>query len=380
MFSKKLIAISLFSGLSINALAADVTVVKLGNAGPLSGPASHLGKDSENGTRLAIEDANAKGIKIGGKTVKFELMVEDDQGDPRQGTLVAQRLVDAGVKGVIGHVHSGTSIPASRLYSEAGIPQITPSATNPKYTQQGYKTTFRVVANDVQQGLAIGKFSVQELGGKTIAIVDDRTAYGQGLADEVAKGAAAAGGKVVAREYTTDKATDFMAILTRIRGFKPDVVFYGGVDAQAGPMVRQMKQLAINAKFIAGDASCTPQMIKLAGEGISDKVFCTQAGLPLVKMKGGKDFKARFLKRFGTEVQLQAPYAYDATMAIIESMKKANSVETAKYLPELAKLNIPAMTGNLSFDSKGDIKEAWVSAFNYQHGKWESVKSIKNFK
>ena len=376
MFNKKLIAISLFSALSANAFAAEETI-RIGNAVPLSGPVSHLGKDTENGARLAIEDANAKGVKIGGKAVKFELVVEDDQGDPRQGTTVAQRLVDAGVKGVIGHMNSGTSIPASRLYSEAGIPQISPSATSPKYTNQGYKTTFRVVANDIQQGRAIGKFSVQELGGKKVAVIDDRTAYGQGLADEVAKGAVAAGGTVVAQEYTNDKAADFMAILTRIKGLKPDVVFYGGMDAQAGPMVRQMKQLGINAKFIAGDASCTPQMIKLAGQGISDKVFCTQVGQPLEKMPGGKNFKARFQKRFGSEVQINAPYAYDATMAIIESMKKANSVEPIKYLPELAKLNISGVTGNVSFDPKGDIKDAWVSVFTYKNGKWEPVKSVK---
>ena len=376
MLKQKFVLAAAVAGLSISASAADVMVVKIGNAGPLSGPAAHLGKDSENGSRLAIEDVNAKGVEIGGKPVKFELVAEDDQGDPRQGTLVAQRLIDGGVKGVIGHVNSGASIPASRLYSEAGIPQISPASTSPKYTAQGYKTTFRTVSNDMQQGTAIGKFVVEGLGAKRIAIIDDRTAYGQGLAEEVARVAQAAGAEVVAREFTHDKANDFMAILTTLKGQKPDVIFYGGADAQAGPMLRQMKQLGMQAKFIGGDAICTPQMIKLAGSGISDRTYCTLPGLPLEEMAGGKAFKERFQKRFGGEPIAGGPYAYDATMAIIESMKKANSVEPAKYLPELSKVTLSGVTGNVAFDAKGDLKDAWVSVQNFKNGNWVAVKSI----
>ena len=231
-------------------LAFSQEVIKLGHVGPTSGGIAHLGKDNENGAKLAIEELNAKGVKIGGKAVKFELLTEDDAGDPKQGTAVAQKLADQKVKGVVGHLNSGTSIPASKIYSDAGIPQISPSATNPKYTRQGFKTTFRVVADDVHLGGTLGRYAVSTLKGKSIAVIDDRTAYGQGVADEFKKAVVAAKGNVVGHEYTNDKATDFMAILTNLKAKKPDVVFFGGMDAVAGPMLRQMKSLGINAKFM----------------------------------------------------------------------------------------------------------------------------------
>ena len=166
------------------AAPAGPLVVKIGHVGPTSGAIAHLGKDNESGARMAIEELNAKGVVIGGAKAKFELLAEDDAGDPKQGTAAAQKLVDAKVNGVIGHLNSGTSIPASKIYSDAGIPQISPSATNPKFTRNGYKTTFRVVADDVHLGGTLGRYAVNELKGKSIAVIDDRTAYGQGVADE----------------------------------------------------------------------------------------------------------------------------------------------------------------------------------------------------
>ena len=183
-------------------------VIRIGHVGPLSGPIAHLGKDNENGARLAIEELNAKGVSIGGKKVRFELLAEDDAGDPKQGTAAAQKLIDQKISGIIGHLNSGTTIPASKLYSDAGIPQISPSATNPKYTRQGYKTTFRVVADDVHLGGLLGRYAVNDQKGKAIAVIDDRTAYGQGVADEFDKAVKAAGGKIVGREFTSDKSTE----------------------------------------------------------------------------------------------------------------------------------------------------------------------------
>src|SRR5438093_10766750 len=169
-----IVAAALFT-LGAGAYAQDAGV-KIGNVGPTSGGIAHLGKDNENGARMAIDELNAKGVTIGGKKVKLELVPEDDAGDPKQGTAVAQKLVDSRVVGVIGHLNSGTSIPASKIYSDAGIPQISPSATNPKFTRQGFKTTFRVVADDVHLGGTLGKYAVKELKGKSIAVIDDRTA------------------------------------------------------------------------------------------------------------------------------------------------------------------------------------------------------------
>lgn len=344
-------------------------VVKIGHAGPTTGPLGHIGKDGENGARLAIEDANAKGLVIGGQKVKFELVGEDDQADPKTATIVAQRLVDGGVKGVVGHVTSGAAIPASRIYEQSGIPVITPSSTSPKLTQQGFKVTYRVIANDLQQGLAMASFA-KKLGVKTLAVIDDRTAYGQGLADALKTAATQQGISVVGHEYTNDKATDFTAILTKIKTRKPDAIFYGGMDAQASPMLKQMRQLGIAARYLGGDGVCTTDMPKLTGGAMDETVMCTQAGISKERMPGGIQFYDRFKKRFNADVQLYAPYSYDAAMVLIEAMRAANSVEPGKYLPALQKLAIKGITGNISFDAKGDIKEGGVTLYAYKDGKW----------
>src|SRR5450631_115163 len=341
--------------------------VKIGHAAPTTGPQAHLGKDNENGARLAIDDANAKNIVIDGKKVTFELDAQDDQADPKQGTTVAQKLVDAKVSGVVGHLNSGTSIPASKIYRDDAIPQISPTDTNPKLTLQGFKTTFRVMANDVQQGSVIGKAAVETLGAKKIAIIDDKSAYGAGLADETEKAAKAAGATIVAREYTNDKATDFKAILTKIKAKNPDVIMYGGMDAQGGPMAKQMKELGIKAKFIAGDGVCSAEWPKLAG-GAAEGQYCTQAGLPPEKMPNAKDFVTRFTAKYGP-IQVYAPYSYDAANTLIEAMKKANSSDPAKYLPELAKISYDGITANFLFDEHGDTKNGAITLYTVKDGK-----------
>lgn len=347
-------------------------VVKLGFAAPLTGPQAHYGKEMQNGVVLAVDEANASKPMFGDTPVRFELMSEDDMADPKTGTSVAQKLVDEGINGMIGHFNSGTSIPASKVYSDAGIPQIA-MATSPVYTAQGYKTTFRAMTSDTQQGSVAGKFAVEKLQAKKVAIIDDRTAYGQGLADEFEKAVKAAGGEIVKREFTNDKATDFSAILTNIKGTAPDLIYYGGADAQAGPMVKQIKQLGISAKYITGDGGCSPEMIKLAGDSISGSVYCTMAGIPLDKMPGGKDFRDRFKKRFGADVQIYSPYAYDAAMAIIHAMEKAGSPEPSKYLPALKSESFPGVTGTIAFDAKGDIKEGAVTVYQYKDGSWVAL-------
>jgi branched-chain amino acid transport system substrate-binding protein len=351
--------------------APENLVVKIGHVGPTSGAIAHLGKDNENGAKMAIEELNAAGVMIGGKPAKFELLAEDDAGDPKQGTAAAQKLVDAKVNGVIGHLNSGTTIPASALYSEAGLPQISPSATNPKYTRQGFKTTFRMVADDVHLGSTLGKYAVETLKAKNVAVIDDRTAYGQGVADEFEKAVAAAGGKIVGREFTNDKATDFNAILTTLKGKKPDVVFFGGMDAVAGPMLKQMKQLGIKAKFMGGDGICSSELPKLAGDGMGDEqVFCAEAGgvegdqLPVMEK-----FRADFKAKFGTEVQVYAPYVYDAVKVMAAAMVTANSADPKVYLPALAATNgYKGVTGTVSFDEKGDIKNGALTLMTYKGG------------
>jgi len=355
-------------------------VVKIGHVGPTSGAIAHLGKDNENGARMAIEDLNAKGLTIDGKKVKFELLAEDDAADPKQGTAAAQKLVDSKVAGVIGHLNSGTTIPASKIYFDAGIPQISPSATNPKYTRQEFKTAFRVVADDVHLGGTLGRYAVTELKGKSIAVVDDRTAYGQGVADEFSKGVEAAGGKVIDRQFTNDKATDFTAILTALKAKKPDIIFFGGMDAVAGPMLRQMKQLGIKSKLMGGDGICSGELPKLAAGAMADsQVVCAEAGGVEGEAKTAmEEFGTKFKAKYNADVQIYAPYVYDAVMVMADAMVKANSVEPAKYLPVLAKTEgYKGVTGVISFDEKGDIKNGALTLYTYKAEKREALGVVR---
>ncbi|RZL57907.1 MAG: branched-chain amino acid ABC transporter substrate-binding protein [Variovorax sp.] len=352
------------------AAPANALVVKIGHVAPTSGAIAHLGKDNEFGARMAIDELNARGLKIGDRVAKFELLAEDDAGDPKQGTAVAQKLVDSKVNGVVGHLNSGTTIPASKLYSDAGIPQISPSATNPKYTRQGFKTAFRVVADDTQLGGTLGRYAVETLKGKNIAVIDDRTAYGQGVAEEFEKAAKAAGGTIVGHEFTTDKSTDFNAILTKLKGTKPDVLFFGGMDAVGGPMLKQVKQLGLNVKFMGGDGLCTGELAKLAGDAIGeDMVVCAEAGGVDGDFKAPLDaWKAAFKQKNGVDVQIYAPYVYDAVQVLAAAMAKAGSSDPDKYLPEITKIDYKGLTGPITFDEKGDIKNGALTLYTYKGG------------
>jgi len=352
--------------------AADPETVKIGCVAPLTGPQAHLGKDIENGARLAVDSINATNPTLGGKPVKFVLQVEDDAADPKTATVVAQKLVDEGARGVVGHLNSGASIPASRIYADNDIPQVSPASTAVMYTHQGFKTTYRVMANDSQQGQALGKYAAKL--GKRVAVIDDRTAYGQGLIDQVVKGVAAAGGEVVGREYTTDKATDFTAILTSLKSKKPDVIVFGGMDPQAAPMIRQMRTLGMKTPFMGGDGMQSAEFLKLAGPA-AEGAIGSSPGLPLAKMPGGADFSKRFNARFG-KVQIYAPFAHDAAVVMIQAMVRAGSTEPEKYLPELAKTQMDGVIGPIAFDDKGDLKDGPVTLYQVRKGHWEPVETV----
>jgi branched-chain amino acid transport system substrate-binding protein len=351
--------------------------IKIGHVGPLTGGIAHLGKDNENGAQLAIDEANGANIKIDGKDAKFVLVKEDDQADPKIGTTVAQKLADAKVAGVVGHLNSGTSIPASDIYNKAGIPVISGSATNPKLTEQGFKVQFRVVARDDQQGPAVANYIASAAKPKLVAVIDDATAYGEGLANEVEKSLKGANVKVLPREKGTDKTTDWKAVLTKVRGKKPDAVFYGGMDATGGPLMKQGRELGIKAVFAFGDGACTDKMKELAGEA-SEGLLCSQAGIPAAA--ASKKFLDGYKAKFNVEPILYAPFTYDATNLLIEAMKKANSADPAKYLPELAKISFRGATGTIEFDEKGDRKDAEMTIFTMKGGKIEPLAIIKGGK
>jgi branched-chain amino acid transport system substrate-binding protein len=343
-------------------------VVRIGFASPLTGGQASYGKDNQNGAQLAIDELNAQGLKIGGKTVKFELMAEDDQADPKMGPLVAQKLVDAKVAGVVGHFNSGVTIPASKVYSDAGIPQLSVS-TNVKYTMQGYKTAFRLMADDGKQGKALGEYAVKTLKFKRLAVIDDSTAYGQGLADEFERAVRASGGQVVKHEHTNDKAMEFAALLTSIKAQNPDAIFFGGYDQQAGPMARQMKTLGMQMKLMGGETMNSAKFIELAGPAAEGDIASTP-GAALDSRPGGKAFADRYKARYNQDIGLYAPYFYDGVMLIAAAMKAANSTDPAKYMPALAKIRYEGITANIAFDGKGDLTQGLLTIFEVKNGKW----------
>jgi branched-chain amino acid transport system substrate-binding protein len=362
-------------GMSAASAFAEAQDVKIGFAAPLTGGQAHYGADFRSGVTLAIEDFNATRPVIGGKPVHFVIDAADDQADPRTGTTVAQKLVDDGVAAVIGHFNSGTSIPAAPIYAKAGIPELA-TATAPAYTSQGLATTFRLVTSDAQQGGVLGEYAVKDLKFKRFAIVDDRTAYGQGVAEEFAKAVKAAGGTIVAQEFTNDKAVDFRAILTHIKQSDADAIFYGGADTQAAPFLKQMRTLAVKGTLIGPDMIHSDELLKIAGPA-AEGSLASSGGSPLDKMPGGKSYVDRYKKRFGNEVELYSPYAYDGTMAVLNAMKKADSVDPHKYLPVLKATQMKGVTTNeLAYDDRGDLKYGGVTVYKVTNGKWAALQTV----
>jgi branched-chain amino acid transport system substrate-binding protein len=348
-------------------------IIKIGHVAPTSGAISHLGKDNENGAKLAIEQLNGANLILNGRPVKFDLVLEDDAADPKQATDAAKRLVEAKVNGVIGHLNSGTSIPASRIYDQAGIPQISPSSTNPKLTRQGYSGTFRMLANDEQLGQILGKFASQTLFGRRIAIIDDQTAYGTLSADAFEKGAKESGANIISRRYISAKDSDFSSTLTLLKAEGAEVLFFGGMDVIAAPMIRQIDELGLKVTFIGGDGICSSSLAKMAGNSINKvRVFCAESG-GIEKDSEARMFKFRtnYKAKFGTDVQVYAPYVYDAIYVMVQAMINVQSPEPAKYLPALKAINYKGITGNVAFDQNGDNKSGTITILTFIDGKRE---------
>ncbi|HFF9855644.1 branched-chain amino acid ABC transporter substrate-binding protein [Serratia nevei] len=354
--------------LSLPALADDTVLIGL--AGPLTGPSARIGKDLENGARLAIADANAQKPTLNGKPVTFKLLSEDDQSDPRTAVAVAQRLVDEGVAGVVGHWNTGTSIPAARIYHDAGIAQVAPVATGHGYTQQGFDTSFRVMGHDDDGGNYAGQYAVKTLKAQRIAVIDDRTAFGQGLADEFIKSLQAQGVQPVTREYVDDKTVDFSAVLTTVRSKNADLIFFGGVDSQAAPLARKLKQLGMNAQLMGAGGFVSQTFLTLAqreGEG----VVALEPGLPLEQMPGGKAFEQAYRDRYHTHIELHAPFAYDATRVLIAAIEQAGSANPADYLPKLRTIHYQGVTGAIAFDAQGNLQQPSFTLYRVVDGKWQ---------
>ncbi|MBY8949294.1 branched-chain amino acid ABC transporter substrate-binding protein [Pseudomonas sp. SH10-3B] len=355
-----------------SAMAQANQTVLIGLAGPLTGPSARIGKDLENGAQLAIDQANAKHPTINGEAVTFKLVSEDDQSDPRTAVTVAQRLVDEGVVGVVGHWNTGTSIPAARVYHDAGIAQVAPVATGHAYTQQGFDTSFRIMGHDDDGGQVAGSYALNTLKAQRIAVIDDRTAFGQGLADQFVKSIEAGGAKVVAREYVDDKTIDFSAVLTNIRSQNPDLIFFGGVDAQAAPLARRIKQLGLKAPLMGAGGFVSQTFLQLAqneGEG----VIALEPGLAIAQMPGGKAFEQAYKERYKTAIELHAPFAYDGVGVLVAAIEKAGSTDPQKYLPVLRAISYPGVTGTIAFDAEGNLKQPSFTVYQVKANQWQPV-------
>jgi branched-chain amino acid transport system substrate-binding protein len=360
--------------LFVAAMSAPVqaqTVVRIGHVGPVSGPQAHYGRDNENGARMAVDELNTQGVVIAGKKVRFELVAEDDAADPKQGTAAAQKLCDARVNGVVGHLNSGTTIPAAKVYAQCGLPMITPSATNPELTQLGYKNVYRLLANDNALGAGLAHYAKDKLKLSRVAIIDDRTAYGKGVAEVFAKVAKELGMEVVSQQYTNDKAVDFMAILTAIKNRRPEGIFFGGMDPQAGPMLRQMQQLGMNKVYLfGGDGICTDKLADLSsGARTLGNVVCAVGGASLDKLPAGKAWRARYDAKFPGQFQVYSPYTYDATMVLVDAMKRANSVDPKVYGPKLKDTTYQGVTAKVTFEPNGELKTPAMTLYTYKDGK-----------
>lgn len=365
----KLCIATVVAGMAGGVMAQE-QVIKIGHIGPTSGPQAHFGKDDENGVRMAIEDLNAKGMEIGGKKVKFVLVAEDDVADPKQGTAASQKLCDDKVAGAVAFVNSGVAIPSSKVFQDCGIPMITGAATNPDLTKPGWNTTYRVIANDNALGAALATYAAKNLQLKNVAVIDDRTAYGQGLANVFKKDAVKQGIKIVANEFTNDKATDFMAILTSIKAKKPDAIFYGGMYGQAGPMLRQMAQLGMNdVKMFGGDGICVTELAKVAaGAKPLENVVCADGGASIAKMPGGTEWKKRYDAKYPGQFQVYSPYFYDGTMLLADAMKRANSWDPKVYIPFLQKSDYSGVTSKIQFEKNGEMKNPSYTLSRYING------------
>ncbi|WP_238535629.1 branched-chain amino acid ABC transporter substrate-binding protein [Paraburkholderia phytofirmans] len=354
------------------AQSEDAAVVRIGFAAPLTGPSAADGKEMKNAARLAIEDANARHPKIGERTVSFELAPLDDQADPRVASQVAQRFVDMSVAGVVGHFNSGCSIAASNVYDDAQIAQVSPSSTSAIYTLRGKKSSFRVVGQDAVAGAELGRYLVEDFQARRVAIVDDRTDFGAGLADRVSDFIAQRHVAIVAREYVTDKTVDFSAILTRIRSQNADLVVFGGFDAQAAQIVRRMRSAGMKAT-LAGEGFNNAIFLNLA-RGDGEGTVTIQPGLPLNRMPA-KDFASRYEARYKAKLEgFQAPYAYDATSVIVQAVLAAQSARAVDVLQAVRKTNMDGLTGPIAFDKNGDLAAAPYTIYRLTGGRWTDKK------
>ncbi|QBQ97265.1 branched-chain amino acid ABC transporter substrate-binding protein [Paraburkholderia pallida] len=355
--------------------AAGPLTVRIGFVAPLSGDYADYGRDLQNGVQLALDEANAQGVKIGDQTAHFELVSIDDRADPRLGVQAAAQLSNQDVAAVVGHFNSGTAIPASRIYESAGIPMIDPAATNPIITSQGFANVFTVISNDAQNAGIAGAWAVDVMKARRIAIVDDRSAFGQGEADVFERTVKAHGGTVVAREFAAGDSgdvVDFGPQLAHIKAADADLLYFGGLARQAAALVRQLKARSMSAQFVGGGGVAIPEFVRLAGQA-GEGALAWEYGRPLAQLPDGPRFEQRFKSRFGADVLAYAPFGYDAAWAAIHAMMAAKSANPDAWRGTLRTLSFGGVTGRIAFDEHGALRNGASTLYQVKQGAWVPV-------
>ena len=340
-------------------------VIKIGIAGPITGDQAKMGMDFKNGVSLAVEEWNEKGGILG---KKIKVIIADDQHDPKQAVSVANKLMNEGAIGVIGHFNSSCSIPASDVYNRSGIPMITPASTNPKLTEKGYKGVFRICGRDDQQGKIASDFVINYLNLKDVAILHDKTTYGQGLADEFKKFIS---GKVKVVYYggiiQGDK--DFKMVLSVVKEKKPELIFFGGIYPEAGLLVKQAQELGLKVPFMSGDGTIDPKFIEIAGIQAAEGTYLTFSPDPK-NISSAKGFIEKYQSKY-KEVGPYSIYAYDAANIMLSAIKEAHSTEGKAIIDMLHLMEFNGALGKIMFDSKGDVTVARYVVWITKSGKFE---------
>ena len=362
--------LALAAGLAISTAAH--AQIKIGVAGPLTGPNAAFGAQLRNGAEMAAADINARG-GINGQQIL--LVFGDDVSKPDQGVSVANKFVGDGVKFVIGHFNSGVTMPASAVYAENGILMITPSATNPQITERNLWNVFRTCGRDDQQGEVAAKYIAEKFKGKKVAVVHDKTTYGKGLADETVKNLDKLGIKPVLYEGVNEGEKDFSALVSKIKAAGADIVYWGGLHTEGGLLVRQMRGQGVNAVLMGGDGIDSSEFANIAGPG-SEGVLMTNFPDPRRSPTAAEVLKKFEAKKFDPEAYTL--YAYAALEIIAEAAARAKSLDPKVVAAEIRKgAPFKTVIGERAYDKKGDVTRADYVMYTWQKV-GDKIKAVQN--
>jgi len=355
-------------------MAAERTVL-IGYAAPLSGASGSVGTSLVQAAELAVEDINRQDIQIDGEHLRFQLLTQNDRSDPRTGLLVADYFVKSNVVGVIGHWNSGVGIPASRIYKDAGIVQIAQATTSHAYTQQGFATAFRIVPHDDEGARYTAQYVVRQMKGKRIAVLDDQTLFGAGYADQFAQTVRELKGELVNRQSISSHTSDFNAVLRALKQADPDLVFFGGLDAQAAQLVRELRRFDISAPLVGAGGTVGQRYLQLAGTA-GEGTVALEPGYPAHQGAQWQQFEKNYKSRFGDDMGLYAPFSYDAIEVLAAAIKQARSLERGKILAAMHRIRHNGLTGQISFDAEGNLINPVFTVFQVKNQKWLPLKTI----